>query len=454
LRSALVAGGGAAVLPTVAMASPAAGQGSEGPYGAILGREPDENGLLLPEGFSGRVVAVAGEPVAETGYEWPVFPDGAATFDDGEGGWWYAVNSEVRFPAGQGGASSIHFDADGEIVEAQQILEGTSGNCAGGPTPWGTWLSCEESGPGGQVWECDPTGAEPAVARPAMGKWNHEAAAVDPDREQVYLTEDSPVGLLYRFTPQAYPDLSAGRLEAAIVADDGSVTWGEVADPSGESQITAAQVPGATIFPGNEGIWYHDGSIVFTSKGDNRVHAMDVEASTYELVYEGDDPLTGVDNVTVEQGSGDVFVAEDGGNMEVILISTEGDVVPFARITGPGHDDSEITGPAFNPAGDRMYFSSQRGVTPRTISDIAGVGGETNNGGITYEVTGPFRGLEASEDAETASPSTTIAAAGSSDGGGDDTNVVPLVAGGAIVVAAGVGGAVWLRSRRSGDAAT
>jgi hypothetical protein len=454
LRRALVAGGGAAALPTISMAAPASGQAAEGPYGAILGREPDENALVLPEGFTSRVVAVAGEPVGDTDYAWHVFPDGAATFDDGDGGWWYAQNSEVLIPAGRGGASSIHFDADGEIVEAQRILDATTGNCAGGPTPWGTWLSCEESGDGGQVWETDPTtGPDDVTPHPAMGRWNHEAVAVDPDREQLYLTQDHPEGLFYRFTPDAYPVLDAGLLEAAIVADDGSVTWGEVTDPSGQSGLTHTQVPGATVFPGNEGVWYHEGVVVFTSKGDNRVHAIDVEADAYELLYEGDDPLTGVDNITVENGSGDVFVAEDGGNMEVILLTAEGDVVPFARIAGPGHEDSEITGPVFNPAGDRLYFSSQRGPSEKTLLEIADIGADTRNGGLTYEVTGPFRGLEAAaEDAP--SPTTTIAATGSSDGGGGDagSNVVPLVVGGAVVVAAGVGGAVWLRNRRTDTA--
>ncbi|OWY60624.1 hypothetical protein B7486_68190, partial [cyanobacterium TDX16] len=139
LRRALVAGGGAAALPAVVMTGAGAqegGSGGVGPYGDIQDQEPDENGLRLPEGFTSRVIAVAGEPVGDTGYEWPIFPDGAATFDDGEGGWYHVVNSEILLPTGLGGASSVHFDADGEIVGAQRILEGTTGNCAGGPTPW------------------------------------------------------------------------------------------------------------------------------------------------------------------------------------------------------------------------------------------------------------------------------------------------------------------------------
>lgn len=450
LKRALVAGGGAAALPSTAMVAGAGAQGADaaGPYGSIDGLEPDENGLLLPEGFTSRVVGVAGEPVGDTDYAWHVFPDGAATFDDGEGGWWLVSNSEVLVPAGNGGASSIHFDGEGEVVEALRILDGTTGNCAGGPTPWGTWLSCEESGETGQVWEAWPDGSEEAVAHPAMGRWNHEAVAVDPDRERLYLTQDTADGVLYRFTPAAYPDLDAGVLEAAQVSDGGQVRWIEVGDPSGESAPTQAQVPEATVFPGNEGIWYHDGTIVFTSKGDGRVHAIDVTDDAYELVYEPPGVLGGVDNITVEAGSGDLFVAEDGDNMEVVLVTPEGAVVPFARVVEPGHEQSEVTGPVFNPAGDRLYFSSQRGPTPKTLVEIAGVGGETNNGGLTYEVTGPFRGVEASQDA--ASPSTTLAGAGSGDGGGDGgTDALPWVAAGGVVAAGVVGGAVWLRSRRA-----
>jgi secreted PhoX family phosphatase len=476
LRAAIASGGGAAMLPTAAMVRPAGAQpvdaqaAADGPYGSIEGRSPDANGLLLPEGFTSRVIGIAGEPVEGTDYPWHVFPDGSATFDDGDGGWFYVCNSEVFVPAELGGASMVHFGPDGEIIEAKRVLEGTSANCAGGPTPWGTWLSCEERfDEQGQVWEVDPTGEKPGVARPALGRWAHEAVAVDPDTQTLYLTQDHPEGLFYRFTPDAYPDLTSGTLEAAIVAPDGSVTWGEVADPSGASAPTRTQVPGATVFPGNEGCWYHDGVVVFTSKGDNKVHAIDIADQTYATVWEGTPdadidagaaprpPLAGVDNITVENGSGDLFVAEDGDNMEVVLITAEGEVVPFARITGDAHVGSEVTGPSFNPAGDRLYFSSQRGPTTKTLQAIAGLGGESTNGGVTYEVTGPFRGAAmvaettaGTTPGSTPSPSETLAAAGSGNGtSSSSSNAAPIVIGGAVVVAAAVAGAVVLRRRGS-----
>ena len=106
---------------------------------------------------------------------------------------------------------------DAEIIDAFPILEGSHSNCAGGPTPWGTWLSCEEGffpPLWGKVWECDPTGQNAAISRDALGYFAHEAVAVDPVDEKLYLTQDKNNGLLYRFTPDSYPDLSSGLLEA------------------------------------------------------------------------------------------------------------------------------------------------------------------------------------------------------------------------------------------------
>lgn len=461
LRAALASAGAATCLPRAAMAGATTGRRpTAGPYGSLDGRAPDANGLVLPEGFTSRVVATAGEPVGDTGYRWHIFPDGAATFPDDDGGWYHVCNSEVFAPAGAGGASAIHFDARGEVLDAYQVLAGTTANCAGGPTPWGTWLSCEEHATG-QVWEVDPTGRTQAEVRPALGRWSHEAVAVDPDGGALYLTEDDPGGKLYRFTPDAYPDLSSGVLHAARVDGDGAVTWVPVPDPGAERAPTREQVPEATTFPGNEGIWYHQGTIVFTSKGDNRVHAVDLAAQRYTLLWDGTstDPLSGVDNVTVAAASGDVFVAEDGGNMELVLITPEGEVTPFARVEGPGHEGSEVTGPVFSPDGSRLYFSSQRGPTPRTLTEIAGdrgVDSDSRQGGVTWEVTGPFRG--ASDAAATgAGPATTLAGAragGSGDGRGGGGSGTATVAAGAVALAgAAVAGTWWLRSRARPSAA-
>ena len=448
------------MLPTLPMAVAGAQSASPGksPYGP-LSATPDESNLLLPEGFTSRIVAVAGEPVGDSDFTWLAFPDGAATFPTDDGGWILACNSEVTavFANDAAGVGAIRFDAQGTVTDAYPILEGSSSNCAGGPTPWGTWMSCEEPlDMKGRLWECDPTGEKDPVVHEAMGLWRREAAAVDPEGKAVYMTEDDGIGLLYRYTPTEYPDLSSGLLEAALIDGDANVTWSEVTDPSASEKPTNLQVQGAKRFNGGEGLWYHQGWIYFTTKGDHSVHAIDLAEMRYELIWEGDPDglgiegavLSGVDNITVDDQTGDLFVAEDGGNLEVVIITPEGAVAPFARV-GEGHEGSEVTGPCFNPDRTRMYFSSQRGPTPRSLGEIIpGAQGDAKIGGITYEVSGPFRTVKAPDDA---TPATTLAQAQESTttSGSDDDSPLPLVIGGAAVAAAAVaGGVVALRRRR------
>lgn len=375
LSSGLVALGAVALGPGVwrhALAKPA--RAGAGPYGPL--NPPDSNGLMLPDGFTSRTIAISGTPVLGTTYLWHTFPDGGATFATLDGGWVYVSNSEV--PGGLGGAGAIRFDSDGGIVDAYSILTGTSSNCAGGPTPWGTWLSCEETD-SGRVWECDPLGVREAVVHDAMGVFSHEAAAVDPVRKYVYLTEDEPDGRFYRFKPAAYPKLDDGRLEVAQVRRDGTTTWRKVPDPSASSVPTRLQVKESRRFNGGEGTWYDNGLVYFTTKGDNRVWIYDTRRSRIEILYDDDvlrdAPLTGVDNVMMAKASGDLFVAEDGGDLDIVLITQDRTVARFLKLTGIAAQGSEIAGPALDPSGKRLYFSSQRGFAR----------------GITYEVTGPFR---------------------------------------------------------------
>jgi hypothetical protein len=341
----------------------------------------DANGVMLPPGFTSRIVARSGvAPVGGGAYLWPAAPDGGAVFKAGGGGWIYVCNSEIG--SGGGGVGALRFDASADIVDAYSILSGTHRNCAGGRTPWDTWLSCEEIA-AGRVYECDPFGLTPAAVRPALGTFNHEAVAVDPLNGHLYLTEDAGDGGLYRFRPTLpLPDLSAGTLEIAEVTGpgpSGPVVWHAVPDPDGSPTATRNQVAEATHFNGGEGIGYFDGAIYFATKGDNRVWRYDLVTGYVDIVYDvsthGAPILSGVDNLEISL-DGDVLVAEDGGNMQIVAVTPVGDTVAICQLVG--HAGSEITGPAFTPDFRRLFFNSQRGTTNNSAA------------GMTFEIEGPF----------------------------------------------------------------
>ena len=343
------------------------------PYGPLLAA--DANGLQLPAGFTSRVLARSGQLVGTTGYTWRNFPDGGACFPNSTtGGWYYASNNEVSSPGG--GAQALEFSSTGAIVRAYSILSGSQRNCAGGKHQ-GKWLSCEEVSRG-VVWECDPKGVGAPIRRLPLGSFAHEAAlSLNP---RIYLTEDQPDGRFYRFTPSTWPSLAAGVLEVMVVTGN-TVTWLPIPNPNPTSTQTSVrrQVPSSTIFNGGEGITTFGGKVFFTTKGDQKVWEYDPInqqiCTRYDNPTDPSHTITGPDNITAAK-SGDMYVCEDPGNvtsMELVLIEPDGTVSPFVQITG--QTGSEFAGVAFTAAGNRMYFSSQRG------------GGL----GITYEVSGPFR---------------------------------------------------------------
>jgi secreted PhoX family phosphatase len=281
-----------------------AGRG-EGGYGELRHAGPE---LMLPEGFSYTVVSVSGRPMSD-GNPTPIAFDGMAAFALPNGNVRLIRNHEVRDRAGVakvfgdpataydptagGGTTSLElrFGADGrpELVRDFVSLNGTLINCAGGPTPWGSWLTCEETAEGahygwqkehGYIFEVPAAAERPVEPVPlkAMGRFVHEAVAVDPATGIVYETEDRLIAGFYRFLPKERGVLRAGgTLQMLAVAGrpnldtaDGMqvgaempVTWVDIRRPDvgtawGEDNAVFAQgfTRGGARFARLEGCWY------------------------------------------------------------------------------------------------------------------------------------------------------------------------------------------------------
>ena len=373
-----------------------------GPYGP-LSATPDANGLFLPAGFTSRIVAVAGQTVPGSSYTWHPSPDGGACYGHPDGSWTYVSNSEVT----PGGAGSITFDSTGAIIGARRILSGTRNNCAGGPTPWGTWISCEET-TGGWAFDCDPLGVNAAQRLDQLGQRAHEAAAVDPVGKWIYTTEDAGTSRFYRWVANdwtgASPNFAAGGQLQALSADltaaltgPTPITWVNVADLT-----QGYRGSDSSVFQRGEGCWIDGRVVYFCSTTDSNVWAVDGAAQTIECVYRGGQggALTQADNVTVHAPSRDLFVAEDSGNLELCIVTSpysNGNraIAAFARFNAAAGSGSEVAGPAFSPDGTRLYVSSQRG----TVANPGGGGS-----GVTYEITGPFRTSPGGSDGPTTPP--------------------------------------------------
>ena len=242
------------------------------------------------------------------------------------------------------------------------------------------------------MWECDPAGVLPAVARPALGAFTHEAAAVEPGGRQVYLTEDERDGGFYRFTPTSYPDLSDGLLEVAVVAarrQRDLAARSRTPRPRQRRRPRGSRSPAMTPFAAARASGTTAASSTSRPRATSGSGPTTRAPALLEVVFDHalapDASLDAVDNVTVS-AAGEIFVCEDGGNMEIGLITPEREVAPFLRFTGPAHPvegefKSEVCGVVFDPSGTRMYCTSQR-AHPQSAS-VPGPG-------AVYEISGPF----------------------------------------------------------------
>ncbi|MDZ4760833.1 MAG: DUF839 domain-containing protein [Alphaproteobacteria bacterium] len=332
-----------------------------------------------------------------------------------------------RVPDGaphSGGTTTLLVNTRTGVVERSHLsLAGTMVNCAGGATPWGSWLSCEETQmtPGvtagkshGFVFEVPAMAKGLAAPNPLidMGRFSHEAAAVDPSTGAVYLTEDTSDSLFYRFLPHAHGDMGrGGRLQAlALLQQAGADTRNWPADKGGNPSQTirpgeqfavrwidldGVQSPdgdlrlrgrerGAAIFARGEGMAFAlDSSgpaVYFASTSGGAAGLGQVwryapsahegtrrEADTpgiLELFVEsaGQEHFDHVDNI-VASTRGDLILAEDGeGDQFVRAVTPDGLIYRIARNADPAK--SEFCGPCFSPDGGTLFVNIQRpGIT-------------------------------------------------------------------------------------------
>ena len=438
---------GFAGLKAVAGTSAPRLSGLTGGYGPLVS---DPEGLLdLPAGFEYQVVSRVGETMTD-GLLVPDKADGMATFAGPDGTTIVIRNHEIQpldrgplevgaalprgvdagkwYDRGQRGqvatAGTTTFVYDTrrkELLRQWMSLGGTIRNCAGGPTPWGSWITCEETVDrvGEHAYEFGSYHCAkdhgynfevPATAKPqlfkaeplvAMGRFYHEAIAVDPQTGFVYQTEDRDDGAIYRFLPDTPGQLAkGGKLQALAVVDKPSldtrnwhattvipgdqlqVRWldlDNVEAPDDDLRYRAFEAGGA-CFARGEGMWYIDGEIYFacTSGGRRQIGQIwryrptSADRGVLELFIEPNDSrlVHNADNLCASPW-GDLVVCEDraGDEIRIVGVTPEGNLYPLAH----NNAHTEFAGVCFSPDGSTLFVNLQ-------------------HAGLTVAISGPWRG--------------------------------------------------------------
>ncbi|WP_423800673.1 alkaline phosphatase PhoX [Neobacillus sp. SAB-20_R2A] len=364
-----------------------------GGYGPLV---PDPNGILdLPQGFHYKIISEEGGQLTNGG-KIPGAFDGMAAFEGpnnttilvrnhelSPGAENPVVGSKPFDAAAAGGTTALVVGPNREVIKEYVTSSGTIRNCAGGATPWGTWLTCEETRTSthGYVFEVDPTQPENEMSRTPikeMGRFSHEACAIDPATGYVYLTEDASPSYFYRFIPNDTSQepgalQKGGKLYAAAIeavqrpaastfktGQKFELVWKEL-DPHLCREDAKAQ--GCIEFSRLEGAFFQEGVFWFddTSAGEKklgRVYRYIPHTNTLELFYEGNDAreMEYPDNICMTPW-GDLWFAEDGSGQDRLMgITPEGKVYPFAANRQSG---SELAGPTFSPDGNTLFVNIQ-----------------------------------------------------------------------------------------------